>query len=242
MGDGGGLILEFCGEQFLLAPGDALTFGRAADLVLDDNPYLHRVVGSVEHRAGTWWLQNRGRAVAVTVHDLVGASSATVGPGSELALVWGRFRLSFRAGPVPYELDGLLEDHDRLEDVLGPAATGSTATLEWGRVELNDDQRALLLVLCEHRLRHPWDRAAPPLTNRAAAVRLGWSLAKYNRKLDHLCEKLARSGVPGVHGDLGMLAADRRTVLVDHAVSVGLVRLEDLPGGDDGPAGLDRPA
>jgi hypothetical protein len=31
-----------------------------------------------------------------------------------------------------------------------------------------------------------------------------------------------------VHGDLGLLAADRRRVLVDHAVRVGLVGIEDL--------------
>jgi hypothetical protein len=59
-------------------------------------------------------------------------------------------------------------------------------------------------------------------------VRLGWTLAKFNRKLDHLCEKLARSGVRGVHGDLGLLASDRRRVLVEHAVAVGLVRVDDL--------------
>jgi hypothetical protein len=259
--DAGRLILEFCGDVHELSPGEVLTFGRSADLVLDDNPYLHRVVGRIDHRGGTWWLHNCGRTVALTVHDLVGSSSATVGPGSGLALIWGRFRLGFRAGPVPYELDGVLEEHERLEDLLGPGAASSTVTLEWGRVELNDDQRALLLVMCEHRLRRPWDRTTPPPANRQVAARLGWSLAKFNRKLDHLCEKLARSGVPGVHGDLGLLAADRRSVLVDHAVSVGLVTVDDLaePSVDastDGPdasvcgsggtpgggAALDRPA
>lgn len=224
----GKLVLDFCGEQFRLFPGDELTFGREADLALDDNPYLHRVVGKVSLRGGAWWLHNVGRTVAVTVHDLVGSSSATVGPGSGIALMWGRFRLSFRAGPVPYEIDGTLEEHEWLEEVGGSSPPGSSRTLEWGRVDLNDDQRLLLAALCEHRLLNPWDRTTPPLSNRAAARRLGWTVAKYNRKLDHLCHKLARHGVPGMQGDLGLLAADRRSRLVDHAVEVGLVGVEDL--------------
>lgn len=232
---GGRLVLEFCGEHFELGPGEELTFGREADLVLDDNPYLHRLVGRIAQRDGAWWLHNVGRTVAVTVHDLVGSSSATVGPGSGIALLWGRFRLSFRAGRVPYELEGVLEEHEWFEAVGLPTRPGSARTLEWGRVELNDDQRLLLAALCEHRLRNPWDRTSPPVSNRAGARRLGWSVAKYNRKLDHLCEKLARHGVPGVRGDLGLLAADRRARLVDHAVEVGLVGVEDLER-------LDRPA
>jgi hypothetical protein len=60
------------------------------------------------------------------------------------------------------------------------------------------------------------------------AARLGWTLAKFNRKLDHLCVKLARAGVAGVHGDLGQLATDRRRVLVEHALEVGLVGPQDL--------------
>lgn len=229
MDDAGRLVIEFCGEAHELSPGDELSFGRAGDLVLDENPYLHRVVGRVSHRGGSWWLHNAGRTVAVTVHDLVGSSTATVGPGAGLSLVWRRFRLAFRAGPVPYELEGVLEDLDRLEDVFGGPVAGSAATLDWGRVDLNDDQRLLLVAMCEHRLLHPWDRGAPPPANRVSARRLGWTLSKFNRKLDHLCEKLARAGVAGVHGDLGLLAADRRSRLVEHAVEVGLVTAADLP-------------
>jgi hypothetical protein len=101
-------------------------------------------------------------------------------------------------------------------------------TLEWGRVDLNDDQRLLVVALCEGRLTAPADRWAALPSNRSAALRLGWSLSKFNRKLDHLCEKLDRVGVPGGHGDLGLLAADRRRVLVEHALEVGLVTPADL--------------
>ena len=224
---GGRLFIEFCGEERVVAPPDVLSFGRAADLAIDDNPYLHRVVGRIAHDGRRWWLHNLGRTVAVTVLDRRGSSSSTVGPGSAAALVHGEFVLAFSAGPATYELNGTLEDVERLDDLAGPAPAGPGATEEWGRVDLNEDQAALLRVLCAPRLLMPADRWAPVPSNRECALRLGWTLAKFNRKLDHLCEKLHRAGVRGVHGDLGLLAADRRRVLVDHAVQVGLVQVED---------------
>ena len=39
------LYLEFCGEDWTLSDGASLSFGRCAELVIDDNPYLHRLVG-----------------------------------------------------------------------------------------------------------------------------------------------------------------------------------------------------
>ena len=223
----GRLYIEFCGEELAVAPGERLAFGRDADLVVDDNPYLHRVVGRFDDEGGSWWLRNLGRSVALTVLDARGTSSATVGPGSSAALVHPRFVVAFSAGPSAYELAGTLEDADRRLDLDPSGDRGGGATLDWGRVELNADQRALLDVLCEERLRRPADQWAPVPSNRAGAARLGWSLAKYNRKLDHLCEKLHRAGVRGLHGDLGLLAGDRRRLLVDHAVRVGLVGADD---------------
>ena len=60
------------------------------------------------------------------------------------------------------------------------------------------------------------------------ADRLGWTITKFNRKLDHLCAKLAREGVRGLRGGPDGLALDRRLALVDHAVDVRLVTAEDL--------------
>jgi hypothetical protein len=170
----------------------------------------------------------------MTVLDRTGTSSATIGPGSSTALVHGAFMVAFAAGPSVYEIAGTLEDAERAAD-LGPPGPDRGAegglvpvTLEWGRVELNDDQRTLLTVMCSERLRFPADRFAPVPSNRSCAAMLGWTQAKFNRKLDHLCEKLHRAGVRGVHGDVSLLASDRRRVLVDHAVQAGLVTLDDL--------------
>jgi hypothetical protein len=221
------LLLEFCGETYAAVPGAELTFGRCADVEIDDNPYLHRVVGRFECRDGTWWLHHLGRTTVLQVRDLDGPSSATLAPDRSLALAWGRFAVGFGAGQASYELEGTLGYHEWYRDVLGEPGA-APVTLDWGRVELNADQRLLLVAMSEARLLRPSDPDASVPPNRAGAARLGWSTHKYNRKLDHLCEKLARAGVRGLRGDIAQLAADRRRRLVDHAIAVGLVGVEDL--------------
>jgi len=224
----GRLYLEFCGEDHSLEAGGSLTFGRAGELEIDDNPYMHRVVGRFVDRDGVWCLENLGRTIVMTVRDATGLSSAVVAPGSTTALVHGEFTCSFRAGPTRYELSGGLGDYEWATDLLGPDGVQGTATIDWGRVDLNDDQRLLLLAMCEQRLRHPHHVDAPVLSNREGASRLGWSVTKFNRKLDHLCEKVDRAGVPDVHGVAGANAVDRRRHLVEHALTVPLVSADQL--------------
>jgi hypothetical protein len=225
----GRLFVDFCGEERALAPDGELTFGRAGDLEIDDNPYLHRLLGRFVPRDGVWWLDHLGTRTPLSVRDTHGPSAATVAPGTSLALTHGEFVVSFSAGPTNYELLGATEEHEWAIDLLGAEGLAGTRTLEWGRVELNADQRLLLLAMCEHRLVDPGalDGALP--TNRQGAARLGWSLPKFNRKLDHLCEKLHRAGVAGVHGGAGASALDRRRRLVDHVLEAGLVAPSELP-------------
>ncbi len=65
-------------------------------------------------------------------------------------------------------------------------------------------------------------------TNKSVAHRFGWSMTTFNRKLDRMCKKFARSGVSGLVGGPGGLASDRRTRLVEHLVSSGAITLADL--------------
>ena len=62
-----------------------------------------------------------------------------------------------------------------------------------------------------------------------ASKRLGWQLTKFNRKLDNVCDKLDQLGVSGMRGGGGKLASNRRTKLVEYAVSSRIVTREDLP-------------
>jgi hypothetical protein len=227
------LCIEFCGEEHTLAPGDSLSFGREGDLVVDENPYLHRVLGVFRHAEGHWWLDNTGRSISVRVHDCDGPTAAVVAPGHSVALRIAEFVCTFVAGPTRYALDGSLTDPAlRPAEGRHPDDDGTgRRTLEWGVVELNDDQRLLLVGLAEGRLRNEPEWTPPPKA--ASARRLGWSTAKYNRKLDHLCEKLDRAGVEGLCGVEGLQAADRRRRLVDHALAHRLVCADDLVLLDD---------
>lgn len=222
------LYLEFCGQELILEPSQSLTFGRCGDLVIDDNPYMHRVVGRFHNTGGVWWLKNRSRRQPVELKDVSGPSSVVLAPGRSVSVLYGEFTCRFSAGPTPYEISGALESYEWEKDIFGTDVVDAVETVDWGRVELNDDQRLLLTVLCEQYLVDPAAIDAPVIPNRVAAYRLGWSITKFNRKLDHLCEKLQRAGVSGVRGDVGGNAMDRRRRLVDHALTSALVDIDDL--------------
>lgn len=218
------LVIEFCGEERKLESVDSMTFGRHGDLVIDDNPYLHRVVGRFVWRQGLWWLQNQGTKIAIEVRDRATSSRLNVAAGQQAAIVPLEFTVGFTAGPTSYELQGcrqggIMSDEDSVD------SGGGTATIDFGVVPMSSEQHLLLVALCESRLL-TGSESMP--TNQAVATRLGWTITKFNRKLDHLCAKLSREGVRGLRGGPDGLASDRRTVLVDHAIGVRLVTADDL--------------
>lgn len=217
-----------CGSRVAVAqPGEELTIGRTADLVIDSaNRYLHRVVGTFSYRHGAWWFHNHGRLITVTIHDERTASQALVTPGADMPVASGAFRMELIGGPNTYVLTGEI---DATPDIGIEAVTTRRGepTAEWGAVRLNDEQRLLLTALAENHLRHPTETTGLP-TNRQVAHSLGWTLPKYNRKLDHLCLKFARAGVDGLLGEIGVAAADRRMRLVHHCVKTGIVTKADI--------------
>ncbi len=235
VGRAGALVVEFCDEEFRVV--DRLTVGRVADLEVDTNPYLHRVVAEFRHDGVRWWLRNVGSRLVVRVRSEPDGSTSVVAPGSAVALVSPAFTVRFTAGPATYELHGVVELLERELDLRTGGETSGQHTLEWGRVELNAEQRLLLLALCEPLLTDPDDGRLP--AHRVAARRLGWTFTKYHRKLDNLCLKVARAGVTGLHGDIAGFATERRQVLAELAIANRWVTLADLadldgPTADDG--------
>ncbi|MGI9578636.1 MAG: hypothetical protein ACR2OH_10580 [Microthrixaceae bacterium] len=223
----GHLYVDFCGEQHKLADGNELTFGRQATLEIDENPYLHRVLGRFAHRDGHWWLDNVGRSIVLNLHDRNSRAHATVVPGGTTVVTHADAAVNFVAGRSRYEVDVAAEDAtDPVETAEAPEA--GERTLDFGVVELNVDQRLLLVDLAAHRLMNPSGADQQLRPKAESAQRLGWSLSKYNRKLDHLCAKLTKAGIAGLHGESGASAADRRSRLLEHSVAVGLVGAEDL--------------
>ena len=83
------------------------------------------------------------------------------------------------------------------------------------------------MALAEPVLRTRGRKATLP-SSAEAAERLGWTVTKFNRKLDNVCQKFDRLGVQGLHGGPGRLASDRKARLVEYAVAARVVGLADL--------------
>ena len=227
------LTVDFAGEIHLLSPGDQLTFGRGDgnDLEIDANPQLHRNFGQIFSRDGTWWLRNKGSRLPLTVRDDASRSSATLTPGREISLSFDRATIAFEAGVTSYELDIIIRGNEDTHEASSPVPLDDDAamgmTIDQSQVPLVGDQRLLAVALAESTLREPHKPLNLP-TNKAVAHRFGWSMTTFNRKLDRMCKKYARSGVSGLVGGPGGLASDRRTRLVEHLVSSGSITMADL--------------
>jgi hypothetical protein len=140
--------------------------------------------------------------------------------------VGGQSAVRFAAGALRYELVAFHGGRP-VPATEAPALPGRETT-QYGRVDLTDDERALLRVLADPVLQDPAGAGPGTLpTNREVALALGWPLTKFNRKLDYLCVRLARAGVVGLQGGRGSEANNRRWRLVEHAVAARLVTLDD---------------
>lgn len=226
------LVVALAGEVRTLTAGDTLTFGRAADLVVDEaNRYLHRVIGRFSWLSGCWWIENLGSQVELEVVGDDGtlvrlAARDPAGAGAATTLT-SRHLVRFEAGGLRYELEVQATGGGPPTAGLTAAITGQETT-RYGYVRLTPDERLLVTSLAEPVLRDPGagpDALAP---NRAIAGRLGWSITKFNRKLDYLCVRLTSSGVRGLQGERGGEATNRRWRLVEHAVATRLVTATDL--------------
>jgi hypothetical protein len=219
------LTVDFCGEIYPVQVGQPFLIGREGTLALDDNPYLHRRFLQIDDRDGLWWLANVGTTLAATVGDEQGMMQAWLAPGAQLPLVVDRTVVWFTAGPTTYEFDILQtkSPYLQLSVELTPAGTVTI-----GAMSFTPDQKLLIVALCEAILRRGNRGAAAVPSSADAARRLGWTITKFNRKLDNVCQKLSQVGVRGLHGDADKLAVNRRARLVEYALAARLVEKDDL--------------
>jgi len=217
--------VEFCGDWYTIDEPNDFTIGRDADLVVDDNPHLHRRFLRLYSDYGMWWLGNVGTLLSATVSDGSGRVQAWLAPGARLPIVFQQMAVLFTAGSTTYDFT-IHSDDDYFNTSSAISANGGATTIE--QVPLTTSQRLLVLALAEHSLSQavPGRSALP--TSAHAAARLGWSITTFNRKLDNVCEKLDRAGVAGLRGGRGNLALARRSRLVEYAVAARMVRPEDL--------------
>jgi hypothetical protein len=85
-----------------------------------------------------------------------------------------------------------------------------------------------VLALAEPLLRQSGHGRTEIPSSAEGARRLRWTLTRFNRKLDNVCQKLTRSGIQGLHGAPGLLASGRRARLVEYAVASRLVTRDHL--------------
>jgi hypothetical protein len=223
----GSARVEFCGEEYQLQPGDVFTIGREGDLVIDANPFLHRRFLQLGTSEGLWWLANVGSQLTVTLSSPVSSVHAWLAPGARIPLVFPTTSLWFTAGPTTYEI-GITVEGSPYESVTwgSELPTGSTTTMNM--VDFTPEQLRVILALSEPVLLGTNNGTSQIPTSADAAKRLGWTLTKFNRKLDTMCEKLERRGIRGLRGGSDRLAVNRRARLVEIALSTHLVKPEDL--------------
>lgn len=222
-----GATVDFCGEIYEVSEDKPLVLGREGELQIDDNPYLHRHFLEVSVQGEMVWLANVGSQLSATVADDAGLMQAWLAPGARLPLVFPKTVVWFTAGPTTYELDVLLDASAFQPAQLEPM-DGRTGDTTIGRMTFTLDQKLLIVALAEPVLRRG-NRGAGAIPSSAdAAERLGWTITKFNRKLDNVCEKLTRAGIRGLHGGAGKLATSRRARLVEYALAAQMVTAADL--------------
>ncbi|QEO16285.1 hypothetical protein FLP10_15625 [Agromyces intestinalis] len=219
------LRIEFCGEWTTVAPDRPFGIGREADLVIDDNPYLHRTFLTLAAEHGLWWLHNVGQLLSATVSDATGSVQAWLGPGARLPIVFPTLHVMFSAGATTYDFTVHAESDFYATTLTAESDVDGTTIMP---ISLTPSQRLLVLALAESVLRQPSAGRATVPSSAEAAARLGWSMTTFNRKLDNVCEKLDRFGVDGLRGGRGRLATNRRARLVEYAVATHLVSAADL--------------
>ncbi|MFT4158068.1 MAG: hypothetical protein QM630_09130 [Microbacterium sp.] len=221
-----GVTVEFSGEYFPIERGGRFVVGREGDLELDDNLFLHRHFLEISDADGLWWLSNVGTRLTATVTDSAGGMQARLAPGSRIPLVFECTTVVFSAGPTTYEL-AVHAAEPTFRPTLREHDGSGAATI--GDVPLTLSQKLLILALAEPQLRRDGTGMSEIPSSAKAAERLGWTATRFNRKLDNVCEKLDRIGVPGMRGGQQRLATNRRARLVEHVIASRTVTKDDLP-------------
>ncbi|QYH35703.1 hypothetical protein [Salinibacterium sp. M195] len=219
------LRIEFCGEWYEVVHPNDFHVGRESDLVIDDNPYLHRRFLRIYEEFGMWWLGNVGNLLTATVTDVTGQVQAWLAPGARLPIVFPQMQVLFSAGSTTYEFTVHAGD-DYFTTATAVAGNSGSTTI--GPIPLTSSQRLLIVALAENVLRQSSPGRGDIPASAEAAARLHWSITTFNRKLDNVCEKLDKSGVAGLRGGKDNLATNRRLRLVEYAVATRLVDKDDL--------------
>jgi len=166
--------------------------------------------------------------LTVTVADDKGLFHAWLSPGARIPLAFNRVLVWFTAGPTTYDFEIVVDNPAFVSVAPDPAEMDHSGGMTVGRVLFTADQKLLIVALCESFLSRGYPGTTEIPSSAAAAARIGWTITRFNRKLDNVCQKLADAGTRGLHGGIGNLAWNRKSRLVEHALSTHLVTEQDL--------------
>jgi hypothetical protein len=191
------LRIEFCGEWYEVAPPNEFLIGREGDLVIDDNPYLHRHFLRLHADFGMWWIGNIGNLLAATITDGSGGVHAWLAPDARIPIVFETMHVLFTAGSTAYDFT-IHSSEDYFNTAPSHGGVAGATTIE--PIPLTTSQRQLIVSLAEGVLMESIPGKGEIPTSAQATERLGWTITAFNRKLDNVCEKLDKIGVQGLRG------------------------------------------
>jgi len=206
------LTVRFIGEEFL--PTEALVFGREAELMLDENSYLHRKAGRFCVREGTWWLENLGSHLRLTMVSSDG-SIIELQPGGASPLLGSRGEVSLRAGPTRYAIEYWLTQ-PLVQAAVDIDETGLGADTATFGPMLTPREVDFVIVMAQGRLT---GRLGPLPSYGEIADIWGISNKTVDNTLQRLRAKLRKADITFVHSG---------ETLVEYLVTQGLLTIDDL--------------
>lgn len=194
-----GLTVEFAGETHHVARN--LTFGRAGDLCIDENQYMHRWVGEFFLEGGYWWLANRGSRIPLTLISGDG-KWVQLPPAATQALAEGSGVVRFRAGQANYELSyhGAPAGPD---SGTSPESEGGDQTLRF-KIELTPREVDYMVSFCAPQFSQVAGSSLPTYAQVASVW--GVSVKTVDNALQNLRRKIREAGLTGADSSDGLAA------------------------------------
>lgn len=178
----------------VLKRGESLSIGRVAEMILSNDPYLHRQALRVEIVGDHVEVANVGSTLSARlVHERT-RTVTQLEPGGRCALFEGRTTVLIRT--ITREHEVRIDVRLPTREVPAPAPVAKGSPTKRPR-SLTSDQMLLLTALAEPVLLDPTRTLADLPSNKAVALRLGIG-AGFNGRLDRLCAAVARLGVEGL--------------------------------------------
>ena len=214
------LWLDFAGVWF--EASESLSFGRNAELALDENNrFMHRITGEFRWNGLVWWLHNLGSSTRLLVFGTNGAR-IDLPPGTECALPMPAGSVSFVAGPTPYQL---LYRADEPVVSTRPIDAPGDATVDFGTT-LTDRETIYLTTFALGRLRG----SSATLLSYADVAQV-WGVSE--KTIDNTLQR-----VRGRLKDEGVRNTETLDGLVNHLLAHGRIGLATLHEIEDAHPGV----